>query len=304
MSVGAVVLTVVGVGAAFAGGLVLFLRRVWFYRDPLRIPPDDPEAILAPADGKFIYARRFTGGKVFVEKLGKTIPVTEISGTDFGARESGWVMGVYMTPLDVHFNYAPVAGTVSRVVHTPAAVNLPMLDLREYIKLTYLRQAIDLFGRRYHLSNERNTIFIDVDRPCSQGTGAMRGTAGVPGAGRTRIAVVEIADKFVNKIRCFVKEGDILRPGQKLSFIERGSQVDLVIPGDDIEVVARVGQQVYGARTVIARFRDRGYGKGDAKDGGDCGGGGGGADGRSNGGSGRDCDDEGETAGGGRLTQS
>jgi|GEM_PF-236227 len=257
MSVGAVMLMVVGVGAAFVGALVLFLRHVWFYRDPVRVPPDDPAAILAPADGKLIYARRFTGGKVFVEKLGKTIPVTELSGTDFGAGESGWIIGVYMTPLDVHFNYAPVAGTVSRVVHTPAAVNLPMLDLWEYVKLTYLRQAIDLFGRRYHLSNERNTIFINVERPCSQGPGAAGGTVGVPGARRTMIAVVEIADKFVNKIRCFVKEGDILRPGQKLSFIERGSQVDLVIPGDDIDIIARVGQQVFGARTVIARFRSR-----------------------------------------------
>lgn len=259
MNVFPVVLTVVAAGAALAGGTVWFLRRVWFYRDPVRVPPDDPGGILAPADGKLIYARRFTDGRVFVEKLGKTIPITEISRTDFAAQESGWVIGVYMTPLDVHFNYAPVAGVVSRVVHTPAAVNLPMLDLWEYVKLTYLRRAIDLFGRKYHLSNERNTIFIDVDRPGArdaQGTAGERGTTDAPGAGRVRIAVVEIADKFVNKIRCFVKEGDSVQAGQKLSFIERGSQVDLVIPGDDIEIVARVGQQVYGASTVIARFRD------------------------------------------------
>ena len=215
-------------------GVVWFLRRVWFYRDPVRIPPDDKDAILAPADGKLIYARRFSDGEVYSEKLGQKIPVTEISKTDFGMGESGWVIGVYMTPLDVHFNYAPVSGTVYRIVHTQATVNLPMLDMWEYVRITYLRRAIDLFGRKYHLSNERNTIFID--------------------SGRLKMAVVEIADKFVNKIKCFVTEGERVKAGQKLSFIERGSQVDLVIPGDNIKIVARVGEQVYGGKTIIARI--------------------------------------------------
>ncbi len=255
------VLVAAGAGCALAAAAVWFLRRVWFYRDPVRVPPDDPAAIVAPADGKLIYARRFEGGEVVSEKLGRRIPITEITRTDFAAQDSGWIIGVYMTPLDVHYNYAPAAGVVSRVIHAQAAVNLPMLDLWEYVKITYLRRAIDLFGRKYHLSNERNTVFIDVDRPGARGTepggrvGGASGASGVPGAGRLRIAVVEIADKFVNKIRCFVKEGDSVQAGQKLSFIERGSQVDVVIPGDDIEIVARVGQQVYGASTVIARFR-------------------------------------------------
>ena len=38
-----------GVGAAVAGAN-WFLRKVWFYRDPLRIPPPDPNLILAPCD--------------------------------------------------------------------------------------------------------------------------------------------------------------------------------------------------------------------------------------------------------------
>ncbi|HHY46879.1 MAG TPA: phosphatidylserine decarboxylase [Firmicutes bacterium] len=216
-------------------GAVWFLRRVWFYRDPVRIPPDDADAILAPADGKLIYARRFDKGEVYSDKLGQRILISEISKTDFAANESGWILGIYMTPLDVHFNYAPIAGKISRVVHTQAAINLPMVDMWEYVSLTYLRKAVDLMGRKYHLVNERNTIFIDGKQ--------------------LRVAVVEIADKFINKIRCFVAEGDMVRAGQKLSFIERGSQVDLVVPGDDIEILARVGQQVYGGKTIVARIR-------------------------------------------------
>lgn len=213
-------------------GLTWFLRHIWFYRDPVRIPPDDADAILAPADGKLIYVRRFENGEVYSEKLGQKIPISEISKTDFAMGESGWIIGIYMTPLDVHFNYAPISGKVYRIVRTQAALNLPMVDMWEYIRLTYLRKVVDLFGRRYHLLNERNTVFIEGDR--------------------LKLAVVEIADKFVNKIRCFVTEGEVVKAGQKLSFIERGSQVDLVIPGDDIEIVARVGEQVYGGKTIIA----------------------------------------------------
>jgi phosphatidylserine decarboxylase len=39
---------------------------------------------------------------------------------------------------------------------------------------------------------------------------------------RVRVALVEIADKFVNKITTYVQEGQSVKPAQKLSFIERG----------------------------------------------------------------------------------
>jgi phosphatidylserine decarboxylase len=54
------------------------------------------------------------------------IPITEITRADWdGVSPEGWLIGVYMSPLDVHYNYAPIAGTVRRIVYTPARVNLP-----------------------------------------------------------------------------------------------------------------------------------------------------------------------------------
>lgn len=215
-------------------GVVYFLRRVWFYRDPVRVPPGLPQAILSPADGTVVYVRPFGEGRVIAEKLGERISVDEICRAgDTGAGE-GWIVGIFMSPLDVHFNYSPVAGRVESVVHTPARVNLPMLDLWEYVQLTYLRRAVDLFSYRYRLINERNTIFLQGEGP--------------------RIAVVEIADKFVNKIRCYVQPGEWLTAGQKLSFIERGSQVDLIIFQPTLKILVRPGQRVIGARTVIAEY--------------------------------------------------
>jgi len=139
-----------------------------------------------------------------------------------------------MSPLDIHFNYAPITARVEEMVHTQAKVNLPMVDLWEYIRLTYFRRTVDLFSHRYRLINERLTVFLDGE--------------GI------KIAVVEIADKFVNKINNFIKPGQVVDRGQKISFIERGSQVDLVIFSEELEFTVRVGQQVYGARTVVACY--------------------------------------------------
>jgi phosphatidylserine decarboxylase len=209
-----------GVGAAVAGAN-WFLRKVWFYRDPLRIPPPDPNLILAP---------------VFAEKLGRSIPITEITRADWeGVAPEGWLIGVYMSPFDVHYNYAPIAGTVRRIVHTPARANLPMVDLWEYVSMAWLRRAVDLLGKKYHLQNERQTIFIEGER--------------------VRVAVVEIADKFVNKITTYVQEGQCVQPAQKLSFIERGSQVDLLIFSRAVEILTHTGAQVYGGQTPLARVQ-------------------------------------------------
>lgn len=214
--------------------LQYWLRNVWFYRDPVRQPPEAPGKILSPADGIVVYVRPFKNGLVESEKLGERIPITEITKVPDLARGDGWIIGVYMSPLDVHFNYAPVSGRAQEIVHTQAKVNLPMVDLWEYINLTYLRRAVDLFSSRFRLINERNTIILTGQAP--------------------PIAMVEIADKFVNKITCFIQPGQLVRAGQKVSFIERGSQVDLVIFEPKVKFLVRPGDRVVGAETVLAEY--------------------------------------------------
>lgn len=215
------------------GGFYLFVRKVWFYRDPVRAPDEKGRVILAPADGKVIYVKEVKDGQVTSEKLGEKIPLTELAKIELEEKD-GWLIGIYMSPLDVHFNYAPIAGKVERIFYYRAKTNLPMVDLWEYFNFMVLRKAVDLFGKKYHLENERNTIL-------------MRGSDLI-------LAMAEIADKFVNKISCYIKEGDELKIGQKISFIERGSQVDLIIFKTDVEINVKFDDQVYGGKTVVARY--------------------------------------------------
>lgn len=215
-----------------------FLQKVWFYRDPVRITPSDPQLVISPCDGQVVYIRRIEDGTIYSEKLGERIDVQEITKADWPTGEKvgeGWLVGIYMSPLDVHYNYAPITAKITGIVHTQTGRNLPMVDLWEYIQLTYLRKAVDLFAKRYELENERQTVFLENDT--------------------LKLAMVEIADKFVDKISTYVEVGERARVGQKISFIERGSQVDLVFLGDNVDFLIGVGQQVYGGLTPIARVK-------------------------------------------------
>ncbi len=219
----------------FIGLANMFLRKVWFYRDPPRKPEKEGRVIISPCDGKVVYIKKIENGQIEVEKKGETIKLQEITKTDFGELKSGWLIGIYMSPLDVHYNYAPIKGRVEKIVYFPARLNWPMVDLWEYFNLTYLRRAVNLFSHRFHLENERNTIFII-------------------GEDGFRVAAVEIADKFVSKINCFVREGQELKLGEKISFIDRGSQVDLVIFHSNLNWKVSFGDQVYGGKTVLAEY--------------------------------------------------
>ena len=218
------------IAAVWIAGLA-FLRRVWFYRDPARAPQRRGNAIVAPADGRVVYIKPIEQGGIHAEKLGEKIPLPEIAGCDLGER-TGWAIGIYMSPLDVHYNYCPYPGTVEQVHRKEAKINFPMLDVWEYVRVVWFRKMVEMFARKYHLENERNTIVLN-------------------GAG-VKMAVVLIADKFVNKIKCFVEPGQQLDYSQKLGFIERGSQVDLLVFSNNVEFEVGVSDQVYGGETVIA----------------------------------------------------
>lgn len=220
--------------AIILAALYLMNRFVWFYRDPVRTPDATGNVIISPADGQVVYIKKFTDGAVASEKLGRKIKLTELTSLKLPEHKEGWIIGVYMSPFDVHYNYAPASGSVYRIVGTKAKMNVPMVDLWEYIRFTYLRRAVDNFSERFHLENERNSLLI-------KGPGF-------------DYAIIEIADKFVNKISCFVKEGQALKTGYKVGFIDRGSQVDLIIYQTDLEIKVRQGQQVYGGKTVIAIY--------------------------------------------------
>ena len=228
-------LIAIAVLALCALGFVWYTRKIWFFRDPDHTATEQRETVLrSPVYGRIAYIRRINGGVVESKKKGEGILISDITKEDWpDGAGGGWLFGIAMTALDVHYQYAPIAGTVRSIRHFSHGRNLPMFDLWEYVKITWLRRGVQLFAKKYVFENERQTMWIESPR--------------------VRVALVLIADKFVSKITTFAREGCQVRAGEKISFIGRGSQVDVVVCGEpDLAVTVAVGDAVHGPNTVIA----------------------------------------------------
>ena len=81
-----------------------------FFRDPQRAVPQDPRAIVAPADGLITLIQKVPPPPELRAALGDAPGMGETSLTR---------VSIFMSVFDVHINRAPVAGTVRRVVYIP-----------------------------------------------------------------------------------------------------------------------------------------------------------------------------------------
>lgn len=216
--------------------LFLFWRFFWFFRDPERTPPAG-DGILSPADGFVVYVRRVERGEVPIAVKGKKqIRLKEINGLapEF---EDGWLIGIFMSVLDVHVNRIPIDGHVVARRYIEAAKNKTMARLF----LNLLVGGVLKTESGPHLyQNERNTLLIRNKK--------------------VTVSVTQIADAMVDRIRCWVREGDTVNRGQRFGMIRMGSQCDLFIRALDphciIEPRCHQGQHVTAGETVVAEIRD------------------------------------------------
>lgn len=207
--------------AALVCGICIFWRFFWFFRDPDRTVAADEWSIVSPADGTVIYIKEVSCEKPPISlKSGRQIPLEKFLG-HCDIKPEGILIGIFMHPTSVHVNRAPISGIV-RCVEYQSGSNLPMT-------VTWWRTILRMHPIENHathlLSNERNIIHIAGEH--------------------LQAVVVQIADFYVNKIECQVKENDPVMRGERLGMIRFGSQVDLfVAKSKGLRVVASVGQKV------------------------------------------------------------
>jgi len=217
---------------AVLGITYVYWRYFYFFRDPHRVITQDESALVSPADGTVIYIKEvLTDEVLFCTKLGRKISLQEYcAAQDF--QNPCYLVGIFMHPTGVHVNRAPISGEIEKIDYLQGK-NLPMT-------LTWWRAILGMKPyEKYagHLfSNERNIIGIK---------------------GRLRVLVIQIADIYVNKIDCWVKEQDRVNKGQRLGMIKMGSQVDVLLPmvsGLDFNI--EVGQKVKAGESIIAYYRE------------------------------------------------
>jgi phosphatidylserine decarboxylase len=170
---------------------------VSFYRDFEREIPSDVGLVVSPADGT----------------------VTDVVEVD----EKEWIggralrVGIFLSPLNVHVNRAPVAGTVEKVVHREGKM-LKAYDPR----------AID--------ENESTLL-------------ALRTEDGL------RVSVRQVTGALARRIVCAVQAGQKLARGERYGMIKLGSRTELLVPAA-AGFVCRVkpGDKVRGGITVLGQL--------------------------------------------------
>ncbi len=171
----------------------------FFFRDPDRDVPSDPETVVSPADGRVIVA----------------------GGPEPSAPEGCWrQISIFLSPLDVHINRAPVDGRMTRVEYRPGRF-LPAYDSNA--------GAV----------NDRNEIWIDHDGES--------------------VVCRQVAGVLARRVVCRLVPGDPVLAGERLGLMKFGSRFDVFLP-ERAEVLVNVGDRVRAGETVIARLGPRANG--------------------------------------------
>jgi len=178
-----------------AASLVLAVLVVYFFRVPRRRILKNDSHVLAPADGKVVNIK-----EVFEEEYFKDNRIQ---------------VSIFMSPLNVHQNRAPVGGEITFIKHHRGAF-------------------YPAFVEKSSLLNERCTTIFKLKNG-------------------TEVLSRQIAGTVARRICNYKKTGDKIEQGAEYGFIRFGSRVDVFLPvGTKINV--EFGEKTVGGKTIIAEI--------------------------------------------------
>lgn len=178
-----------------AASFILAGLVVYFFRVPDRTVEINPDNILAASDGEIVEIE-----EVFVKEY---------------FNDKRLQVSIFMSPLNVHQNKAPVTGDIVYQFHKNGVF-------------------YPAFVKKSSEKNERcSTVF--------------RMSNGV------EVMARQIAGTVARRIITSKKQGDSAEQGQEYGFIRFGSRVDLFLP-TDVKICVKMHQKSIGGTTIIAKF--------------------------------------------------
>lgn len=223
--------------ASVMAGFVIW-RYLLFFRNPDRKIPVNPDTILAPADGQIVYCRYVENNgrdPILSLKKRKILRLEDLMNVEHPGLvgKKGWLIGIYMSPFDVHFNRTPVAGTIRKISHEfpghpGRGRNLSMFNVMSNLIYDNKPYHEDC---DYLVTNERASYTIENN-----------GFA---------MFVTQIADRWIRKIVTY-KDQEHVEQGDVFGLIRMGSQVDIFVPdGHGFKVVVEERQPTTAGITVL-----------------------------------------------------
>jgi phosphatidylserine decarboxylase len=178
------------VAIAFA---ILAAFMAFFFRDPRRQAPTDPNVVVAPADGR----------------------VTRVRALQADNAGSPTLVSIFLSPLDVHINRAPIAGEITTVSYTRG----------KFLMAT---------NENASLVNEQNALTIEGEK--------------------ITVVCKQIAGILARRIVCWKRAGERVALGERFGLIKFSSRTDVLLPAS-VEVLVAEGARVKGGTTIIGRIR-------------------------------------------------
>ncbi len=145
---------------------------------------------------------------------GRVMQVSDVFDNTYLGQQAIRV-SIFLSLFNVHINRSPIAGRVVFVQHEKGR----------------FRPA---FNPKASVENERNRIGIEGDRG--------------------RVLTTQIAGVMARRIDCWVKQGDLVEPGQRIGMIRFGSRTELLLPKAAVEVVVQPGDKVKAGITTVAKW--------------------------------------------------
>ena len=173
--------------------LIFLYLIIQFFRVPNRTTAGNSSDVICPADGKVVVIER-----VFEPEFIKQDCIQ---------------ISIFMSPLNVHANYVPIAGNV---VYT------------KYHKGSYLVA----WHPKSSTENERSTMVIET-------------------SSKKSVLVRQIAGALARRICFYARPDHAYEKGDEFGFIKFGSRVDVFLPLD-AQIKVSIGQKVKNREDILA----------------------------------------------------
>ena len=178
LAAGAAVLGFWWVAAIF---LLVTLFMAFFFRDPKRVPPADPDVVVSPADGR-------------VTRIGP-------GGGDTT------VISIFLSPLDVHINRSPIPGKIIDVLYSPGKF---LMATNEKASLVNEQNALTIQGEKITVVCKQIAGILARRIVCWKAEGDSLGLG-------ERFGMIKFSSRtdvlLPANVRVTVKEGDRVRGG-------------------------------------------------------------------------------------------
>jgi len=201
--------------------ILYLLYKFWFLRNPQREKINDNTKFISPANGKIvqILKRDNTNWNIKIPVIKKHHQAFKTFTNDVA--NSWYLISIMMTPLDIHYQRAPISAKLINQTHTD-------WKFLNAIKLNQINNVV--------FENERNEMLREAKD-------------------WFKFKVIQIAWKLARRIVSMTKIWNTVKQWETIWLIKFWSQVTIILPQKNIDLLAKVWDIVIDWQTILANIK-------------------------------------------------